>query len=36
MPTVNSQFVAAMEETLDLYATPYDPKRPKVSFDESS
>ena len=25
-----------MEETLDLYATPYDPKRPKVNFDESS
>ena len=25
-----------MEETLDLYATPYDPKRPKANFDESS
>lgn len=25
-----------MEETLDLYSTPYDPKRPKVNFDESS
>ena len=25
-----------MEETLDLYATPHDPKRPKVNFDESS
>jgi len=36
IPTVSSQFVAAMEETLDLYATPYDPKRPKVNFDESS
>jgi transposase len=36
IPAVNNQFVAAMEETLDLYATPYDPKRPKVNFDESS
>lgn len=25
-----------MEETLDLNATPYDPKRPKVNFDETS
>ena len=25
-----------MEETLDLYATPYDPERPKVNFDESN
>lgn len=25
-----------MEETLDLYATPYDPQRPQVNFDESS
>ncbi len=24
-----------MEEVLDLYATAYDPKRPKVNFDES-
>lgn len=36
IPAVSSQFVAAMEETLDLYATPYDPKHPKVNFDESS
>lgn len=36
IPTVSSEFVAAMEETLDLYARPYDPKRPKVNFDESS
>jgi len=36
MPTVSSEFVAAMEETLELYATPYDPQRPKVNFDESS
>jgi len=25
-----------MEEVLDLYAEPYDPKRPKVNFDETS
>jgi DDE superfamily endonuclease len=25
-----------MEEVLDLYATPYDPRRPKVNFDESN
>lgn len=25
-----------MEEVLDLYATAYDPRRPKVNFDESS
>jgi hypothetical protein len=25
-----------MEETLDLYATPYEAQRPKVNFDESS
>ena len=25
-----------MEEVLDLYAEPYDAKRPKVNFDESS
>jgi hypothetical protein len=36
IPAVGSEFVAAMEETLDLYATPYDPRRPKVNFDESS
>lgn len=36
MPTVSSEFVAAMEATLELYATPYDPQRPKVNFDEAS
>jgi hypothetical protein len=25
-----------MEDVLDLYAAPYDPKRPKVNFDETS
>jgi transposase len=33
---VNAEFVAAMEEVLDLYEEPYDPKRPKVNFDETS
>jgi hypothetical protein len=28
--------VAAMEDVLDLYEEPYDPKRPKVNFDETS
>jgi hypothetical protein len=32
---VNSDFVAAMEDVLDLYAEPYAPKRPTVCFDES-
>jgi hypothetical protein len=33
---VNGAFVAAMEDVLDLYAEPYDEKRPKVNFDETS
>jgi len=33
---VNTEFVAAMEEVLELYAEPYDPHRPKVCFDETS
>ena len=28
--------MAHMEEVLDLYAEPYDPKRPVVCFDETS
>jgi hypothetical protein len=31
---VSSAFVAAMEDVLDLYAEPYDPRRPVVGFDE--
>jgi len=27
--------VAAMEDVLELYAEPQDPRRPKVCFDES-
>jgi DDE superfamily endonuclease len=33
---VSGEFVAAMEDVLDLYAKPYDPKRPTVTFDETS
>jgi DDE superfamily endonuclease len=36
LPEVSGEFVAAMEDVLDLYAEPYDPKRPKVNFDETS
>ena len=28
--------MARMEDMLDLYAEPYDPKRPVVCFDETS
>jgi len=33
---VSSEFVAAMEDVLELYAEPYDPRRPVVCFDETS
>jgi len=33
---VSAEFVAAMEDVLELYAEPYDPKRPVVCFDETS
>jgi hypothetical protein len=36
LPAVGAEFVAQMEEILDFYAEPYDPKRPKVNFDETS
>jgi hypothetical protein len=32
--TVGSDFVWRMEDVLDLYAEPYDPRRPQVCFDE--
>lgn len=35
-PKANAAFVAAMEDVLDLYARPFDPKRPLVCFDESN
>ncbi len=33
---MNAEFVACMEDVLDLYEEPYDEKRPKVNFDETS
>lgn len=36
IPEVSSTFVAAMEDVLELYAEPYDPRRPVVCFDETS
>jgi transposase len=35
IPTVNPEFVARMEDILDLYAEPPDPLRPVVCFDET-
>ena len=35
IPEVSAEFVAPMEDLLDLYAEPYDPVRPVVCFDES-
>lgn len=32
---MGAEFVASMEDVLDLYAEPYDPARPVVCFDES-
>jgi DDE superfamily endonuclease len=33
---VRSEFVAAMEDVLEVYAAPYSPTRPKVNVDETS
>jgi hypothetical protein len=33
-PEQNGEFVARMEEILDLYQTPYDPNKPMVNMDE--
>jgi transposase len=35
IPQVDGEYVARMEDVLDLYAEEPDPKRPVVSFDES-
>jgi hypothetical protein len=35
IPHVDGEFVARMEDVLDLYAEEPDPKRPVVCFDES-
>ena len=34
-PTVNAEYVARMEDVLDLYAAAPDPRRPVVCFDET-
>jgi DDE superfamily endonuclease len=33
---VSAEFVAAMEDVLEVYAEPYDPRRPKVNFDATN
>lgn len=35
IPQIDGNYVARMEDVLDLYAEPPDPKRPVVCFDES-
>ena len=35
-PDQNASFVAAMEDVLEVYSRPYDPKFPVVCMDESS
>jgi transposase len=35
IPQVDAEYVARMEDVLDLYAEPPDPQRPVVCFDES-
>lgn len=35
IPTANAEFVFHMEDVLDVYKRPVDPKRPLVCFDES-
>jgi hypothetical protein len=32
----NAEFVSCMEDVLDVYQLPYDPKRPQVCMDETS
>ena len=35
-PEASAEFVAQMEEVLDVYQRPYDPKRPQVCMDETT
>ena len=35
-PQEDARFVAAMEDVLEVYARPYDPKRPVVCLDEAA
>lgn len=34
VPAASAEYVARMEEVLDLYEQPYDPKKPLVCYDE--
>ena len=36
IPKVSGEFVARMEDVLDLYSEEYDPERPVVCFEETS
>ncbi len=36
IPEANAEYVAGMEDVLDLYAQPYHPTQPTVCFDETS
>ena len=33
-PKANAEFVACMEDVLDLYKRPYDPRHPVLNMDE--
>jgi DDE superfamily endonuclease len=35
-PKANAEFVCAMEDVLEVYHRPYDPKKPQVCLDEAS
>ena len=35
-PQANAEFVCAMEDVLEVYTRPYDPRRPQVCLDETS
>jgi hypothetical protein len=36
LPAVGAEFVAPMEDVLEVYAEPYAPPRPTVNFDETT
>lgn len=36
IPTLTPEFIARMEDILNLYAKPYDPRKPVLCFDEKS
>lgn len=35
-PQANAAFVCAMEDVLEVYPRPYDPRHPQVCLDETS